>query len=142
MASKTLAKLIGLFLGGLLISVPAKATPFTVTAWAPAGGADVNIHNDNPLRNYNGSGGGFVMTNTSQGSVESFISWCVDIFQFIPGSTPGEYALDAGGGQLGLNGEKRSWPLGNYVPYERNWIGCRQPKQRGRLSIGCLGNPL
>lgn len=101
MASKTLAKLIGLFLGGLLISVPAKATPFTVTAWAPAGGANVNIHNDNPLRNYNGSGGGFVMTNTSQGSVESFISWCVDIFQFIPGSTPGEYALDAGGVNLG-----------------------------------------
>lgn len=100
-ASKTLAKLIGLVVGGLLIAVPVKATPFTVTAWAPAGGANVNIHNDNPLRNYNGSGGGFVMTNTSQGSAESFISWCIDIFQFIPGSTPGEYALDAGGVTLG-----------------------------------------
>ena len=103
---KTLVTQIGLLIGGLVVSVSATATPFTVVAWAPAGGAGVNIHNDNPLRNYSGSGGGFVMTNRSPGSVESFISWCVDIFQYIPGSTPGEYALDAGG--LTLNSTVRN----------------------------------
>ena len=104
--SRTLVTQIGLFVGGLALAASATATPYTVTAWAPAGGAGVNIHNDDPLRNYSGSGGGFVMTNTSPGSVESFVSWCVDIFQYIPGSTPGEYTLDAGG--LTLNSTVRN----------------------------------
>ena len=101
MASKTRATLLGLLVSGMFMAHNASATPFTVTAWAPAGGAGVNISKtDTPTRNYNGSGGGFVMTNRTPGSVETFISWCVDIFQYIPGSTPGDYTLDAGGTTL------------------------------------------
>ena len=107
MAFKTRATLLGLVVSGLFLAQPAAATPFTVTAWAPAGGAPVSItKTDAPTRTYNGSGGGFVMTNTSPGSVESFVSLCVDIFQFIPGGTPGEYTLDAGG--LSLNSTTRN----------------------------------
>ncbi len=89
---------------GALVSLPAAAIPFTVTAWAPAGGAAVSISKtDAPAKNYNGSGGGFVMTNKTPNVVESFISWCVDIFEYIPGSTAREYTPDVGGLLLNAN---------------------------------------
>ena len=107
MNSKTRAALFSLVVSGMFIATPGAAIPFTVTAWAPAGGAGVSISKtDAPTQNYNGSGGGFLMTNTTPGSVESFVSWCVDIFQYIPGSTPGEYSLDAGG--LTVNSASRN----------------------------------
>ena len=105
MVSKVRATLLGLLISGIFLAHPAVATPFTVTAWAPAGGAAVNISRiDAPTRNYNGSAGGFVMTNTV--TAASFVSWCVDIYQYIPGSSPGEYTLDAGG--LTLNATTRN----------------------------------
>ncbi len=98
MISKARVALTTVFLAGLFAAHPASAVPYTVTAWAPAGGAAVNISKtDAPTKTYNGSGGGFVMTNTTPGSVESFISWCVDIFQVIPGSNAGQYTPDIGG---------------------------------------------
>lgn len=99
--------LSALAVAGAIMSLPAAAIPFTVTAWAPAGGAAVSISKtDAPTKNYNGSGGGFVMTNKTPGSVESFISWCVDIFEFIPGSTARDYTPDLGG--LSLNAAVRN----------------------------------
>lgn len=98
MISKARVAISALFVAGGLASQSASAIPYTVTAWAPAGGAAVSISKtDSPTKNYNGSGGGFIMTNKTPGSVESFISWCVDIFQFIPGATAGEYTPDLGG---------------------------------------------
>ena len=98
MNSMTRVTVLGFLVSSALVALPTAAIPFTVTAWAPAGGAGVSISKtDAPTRDYNGSGGGFLMTNTTPGSVESFVSWCVDIFQYIPGGTPGEYSLDAGG---------------------------------------------
>lgn len=103
----TRATILGFLVSSVFVALPTAAIPFTVTAWAPAGGAGVSISKtDAPTRDYNGSGGGFVMTNTTPGSVDSFVSWCVDIFQYIPGSTPGEYSLDAGG--LTLNSASRN----------------------------------
>lgn len=107
MNSMTRATILGFLVSSVFVALPTAAIPFTVTAWAPAGGAGVSISKtDAPTRDYNGSGGGFVMTNTTPGSVDSFVSWCVDIFQYIPGSTPGEYSLDAGG--LTLNSASRN----------------------------------
>jgi len=55
MISKSRASLLGLLVGGILMSQPAAATPFTVTAWAPAGYAAVNISKTDPTtKNYNG----------------------------------------------------------------------------------------
>lgn len=107
MNSMTRAAVLGFLVSSVFVALPTSAIPFTVTAWAPAGSAAVSISKtDAPTRDYNGSGGGFVMTNTTSGSVNSFISWCVDIFQYIPGGTPGEYSLDAGG--LTLNAASRN----------------------------------
>ena len=102
MITNTRATLLGLLVSGMFLAQPAIATPFTVTAWAPAGGAGVNIQNTdpNPDRIYSGSGGGFQMTNKTPGSVESFVSWCVDIYEFIPGNTPREYNVNVGGSNL------------------------------------------
>ena len=49
MISKSRASLLGLLVGGILMSQPAAATPFTVTAWAPAGSAAVNISKTDPI---------------------------------------------------------------------------------------------
>ena len=107
MNSMTRAAVLGFLVSSVFVALPTSAIPFTVTAWASAGSAAVSISKtDAPTRDYNGSGGGFVMTNTTSGSVNSFISWCVDIFQYIPGGTPGEYSLDAGG--LTLNAASRN----------------------------------
>lgn len=101
MFTKSRATLLGLLVSGMFLAQSAAAVPFTVTAWAPAGGDRVNINKtDAASRTYNGYGGGFVMTNTTPGSVESFISWCVDIFEYIPGNTARDYSVNLGGSNL------------------------------------------
>jgi hypothetical protein len=82
------------------LALPVAADPFTVTAWAPAGSGRVHITKTNaPTTTYNGYGGGFVMAPSPTGTGPSFISWCVDIFQTIPGST-GNYTVNIGGTNL------------------------------------------
>ncbi|MBL8514198.1 MAG: PEP-CTERM sorting domain-containing protein [Betaproteobacteria bacterium] len=82
-------------------ALPAAADPFTVTAWAPAGSGRVHVTKTNaPTTTYNGYGGGFIMNPLPNGSGASFISWCIDIFQVIPGSTGGNYTVNLGGTNL------------------------------------------
>ncbi len=98
----TKTKIAASVLGAALsvLSLSASAEPFTVTAWAPAGSARVEItKTDAPSTSYNGYGGGFIMAQSPSGSGPSFISWCVDIFQFIPGTT-GNYTVNVGASNL------------------------------------------
>ncbi|MBL8520467.1 MAG: PEP-CTERM sorting domain-containing protein [Betaproteobacteria bacterium] len=96
--AKIAAGALGVALSAAALTVSAE--PFTVTAWAPAGSGRVHVtKTDAPSTSYNGYGGGFIMAQSPTGSGPSFISWCVDIFQFIPGST-GNYTVNVGGNNL------------------------------------------
>jgi hypothetical protein len=100
MSLKTKSVLLALGLSSALTAAPAIADPYTVTAWAPAGSGRVHISKTNaPTNTYNGYGGGFIMANQTPGSTQSFISWCVDIFQSVPGSS-GNYTQNIGGTNL------------------------------------------
>ncbi len=100
MIAKTRNAMIALGVALSAAALPAAADPFTVTAWAPAGSGRVHISkSDAPSTNYNGYGGGFIMSPSPTGTGPSFISWCIDIFQNTPGST-GNYTVNLGGTNL------------------------------------------
>lgn len=100
MSTRTKIGIASLAFAASLVALPAAAIPYTVTAWAPAGSAPVKItKSDAPTATYTGSGGGFIMVNQTPGSTQAFISWCVDIFQFIPGGT-GQYTENIGATNL------------------------------------------
>jgi hypothetical protein len=75
---KTMKSLLAAVGAGLLFSAQAGAVPLTVTGWEyPGSVTQATIRNNSPYSQSRVYAGGFV---TNAGG-ESFISWCVDIFQ-------------------------------------------------------------
>jgi hypothetical protein len=96
---KTMKSLLGAIGAGLLFSAQAGAVPLTVTGWEyPSNVTQATIRNNSPYEQSRVYAGGFV---TNAGS-ESFISWCVDIFQntYI-GQTVNDYNKATGVAALG-----------------------------------------